>query len=623
MRHHGRCCGGTLPDSATDLAMKTKASGTPKHGQNDRRSAPLYGSALVSRELREEPEVRRPSCTGTADVLASAILLAAQLTGHPALSMAASPASQHANHELNCARYASRQACINDIPSGGSAIIPPGTYNSSRQALLINHQSHISIRGYGAIIKYTGQDPSVRLIEVRSSNWISIEGITLTSNGHLGTAFSQRRPSDSDAGYSTQYNTLRNSDISGFNVGIETGVDGEGQVDQAQYSFIRIADCNTHVLQDDDQTEVVRYDHVITTGGPGNATYWDIRQASAEMIQPVTGGGEGLVGITQLRLGSRLRNLTILDPHFEANDQSVTLLDWQCTSAQVTVIGGVFLRHSTSGATVLFDFSHPGSGGMIQFHNVIVDNTGGGTGKIIFQPHGGVQFQNGDSLGLGWTGVAYGGNSISDNVNRVYLGYGNAKYLSAWGATEEGIPRLEAAGTGTDIPILLQPKGKAPVKSGGSLVVKGSVSPCTSDGTNCAAITFSGTAPRTIRLQDKNQTLATLDDVIKLWHGYWPDYVTVDDVPFSMLDLSITGPVTILGMSIQAAGAPAGCMTNPGFYVTDGSASTPPVSVNNGAYAASGPLNQYYGSGHLTLRTVGGAGCKAELQKADVTVYYR
>jgi len=331
-----------------------------------------------------------------------------------------------------------------------SLVIPPGTYALSR-GIVIENKSHIDLHAVGVTLLYTGADTNARLLEIRSSNYVSVYGLTLRSaHPHTGTAVSLRRPHDADPGQTTQYNSLRNVEIFGFNVGLEMGVAGEGQVDQGLFSYVGIHDCNTGVKQDNPQTEVVRYDHVVITAGPTNAVYFDMRSGSADLIEPVTGaGGLNSENVVHLRLGGTLRNVSLFNPHFEVGTEKGSVaIQWLASSAQVNVYGGVFSKYMTEAGTMM-DLSASGTGGMISFYNTVVWSRG--PASINFGPENHTFFSR--NTYIGWTNISFDGITAasSSRIGPVFAGTGNANDVRIFGQVQGQNPHFDAVGRDKDV----------------------------------------------------------------------------------------------------------------------------------------------------------------------------
>lgn len=252
-----------------------------------------------------------------------------------------------------------QQAFTNAIAAGGTVLrIVPGTYNLSAGVQIIG-ANKLTVLAYGVTLNYTGSVNTTRILEVRNSQDVQIEGLTITStNAQIGTAVSYRRPSNADPGFTTRFNVLKNTTILGVNIGIEMGINGEGQVSENAVDNVDIQNCNTGILQDADTTETVAYRKIYTTGSVNGATYINLVRGSA-IIEQHTTGGTG-TGVVHLLIGP-FKRLTLYVPHYEAKDVSQVLVR-STGAADVQVFAGV-MSNITAGnlpLTTFFDLTTSG-----------------------------------------------------------------------------------------------------------------------------------------------------------------------------------------------------------------------------------------------------------------------
>jgi len=274
----------------------------------------------------------------------------------------------------------SLQRMFDTATSGAEITIPPGQYNVSK-GVLISRKSHLKVLAYGATINYTGQDPDARVLEIQNSQFVSVEGLTLTSaNPQTGTAVTFR----SSSGSATRFDEVVETEIRNFKTGIQMGIEGEGEVSENEVRSTEIMDCQYGIVQEDPKTETIRYAHVYVTGSIPNAVYVDMRQASAIFDTLVTGGsGPNTVHI---KIGERFRNAVFIAPHLEIKNSDSIGLQYRATSAQLLFEGGLMSQFGPANRVVLIDFtpeSGSRTGGYVTFIGTILSKINGGVAEMV------------------------------------------------------------------------------------------------------------------------------------------------------------------------------------------------------------------------------------------------
>src|SRR5208283_950567 len=128
----------------------------------------------------------------------------------------------------------------------------------------------------GSTINLNVNTSGARLFELRNSHFTTVKNLnTTTSYPLVGTAISMRRPSNSEVGYTSQFNKFENINVSGANLGFEIGVAGEGQTDQSKLVNTYCYGSQICYPLHGAATENIEYDEAVATAAPTNGVYFD------------------------------------------------------------------------------------------------------------------------------------------------------------------------------------------------------------------------------------------------------------------------------------------------------------------------------------------------------------
>lgn len=268
--------------------------------------------------------------------------------------------------------------------SGGTLYFPSGTYDVSDQ-LLFDGTAALNVYCDTATLRYTGV-AAIRFVELRGAQFVRFRGCSIASaTRSVATGLSFRRPNNS-YGYPNRRNVFETGSISGFAIGIENSVSGEGQVSENSIIDVQITNCTVHVSQKDASADVMLYQNVITSdfNAVDGDTFYDMANGSANFVGITTGSGAVADAITQIKLNS-MRNVAFDHAHLELYNPSTTSKFIAVTGNSWITFNGGYVGDFRVGALnvdVIFDFSL-GTNTYVQMNNTVFYRAGAAA-KITF-----------------------------------------------------------------------------------------------------------------------------------------------------------------------------------------------------------------------------------------------